>query len=79
MEDWKRIAECPDEGMCLQKVIPKCRFWGTDGSRKFLCHLEVGTAKVYSCGPDPLRPRIAHSASTTGALNWVQERCAKPT
>jgi hypothetical protein len=43
MDDLKRIPECPDEGMCLQKVIRKCRCWGTDGPRKFLCHLEVET------------------------------------
>jgi hypothetical protein len=35
MDDWKRIPECPDEGMCLQKVIRKCWFWGTDGHANF--------------------------------------------
>jgi hypothetical protein len=35
MEDWKRIPKCPDEGMCLQKVIRECRFWDTDGQANF--------------------------------------------
>jgi hypothetical protein len=35
MDDWKRIPECPDEGMCLQKVIRKCRFWGIDDHANF--------------------------------------------
>jgi hypothetical protein len=33
MDDWKRIPECPDEGMCLQKVMRKCWFWGTDDTQ----------------------------------------------
>jgi hypothetical protein len=92
MEDWKRIPECPDEGMCLRKVIPKRSFWGTDGSRNVIWKSEQQRSTAVDQGP--LHPRIAHSALTTGALNWVRKErrrmvdaffvrsgppCAKPT